>query len=186
MRRLSDVYRRTMRWLLIATLLALLTIMGLQIVFRYALNASLIWAEEVCRYLLIWVSFLACADAYERGEVAAVNLLRDSLPSRFGLMLAIAVNLLAIVLMAVLVIYGFSYADRVGSEPIPGVRFLLNDLFGSSALAPQMFWVYAALPIGLSLLMVRLMIDIVQYLRLFTRGGTASDLRLPAGSESGR
>lgn len=181
---MTNIYHKVLRWLLIGTLLALLSIMGTQIVFRYALNASLIWAEEMCRYLLIWVSFVACADAYERGEIAAVPILRDVLPRRAGLALAILVNLLGIVLMGVLVVYGLRYAEMIGSQPIPAARFLLNDLFASPDLAPAMFWVYVALPVGFAILAVRLAIDVVLYARMFATGESAADLRTPAGLES--
>lgn len=183
---MTDIYRKGLRWLLIATLLTLLSIMGLQIFCRYALNASLIWAEEMCRYLLVWVSFLACAEAYERGEIAAVPILRDALPRRAGLALAILVNLLAIALMGTLTVYGLRYADMIGQQPIPAARFLLNDLFGAPDLAPAMFWVFAALPVGLSILTVRLAIDVVLYTRMFAGGGNAADLRAPAGLEDVR
>jgi TRAP-type C4-dicarboxylate transport system permease small subunit len=185
--RAAGRYRRVLRMAIILILLAMLAVMGLQIVCRYVLNASLIWAEEMCRYLLIWVSFLACADAYERGEIAAVTMVRDALPRRAGLMLAIAVNALGIVLMSVLVVYGLRYAQMIGSQPIPAVRFVLVDLFGAAApTAPSMFWVYAALPVGLAMLAVRLLVDTVRLARMLPGGGHARDLHLPAGTEGRR
>jgi len=170
--------------ILIWMLIVLLTVMTLQIVLRYGFSMSLIWAEEVCRYLLVWVSFLAAVLAYERGEIASVPMLRDALPPRPGLALAILANLLGIVLLSVLVYYGFVYASRLGSSPIPAMKFLLGDLFGPDFPVPTVFWVYVALPVGLALFALRLAMDIVLYARMFGTGERASDLRLSTEIEA--
>ena len=164
----------------------LLAIMGAQIVFRYGFNSSLIWAEETCRYLLIWVSFLGIALAYERGEIAAIDLLRDPLPPRAGLALAAIVNLLGAILCGVLAFYGYRYASLAGGQPIPALRFLLTDTFGAgaSALAPRFFWVYAALPLGMAILGIRLLIDVATYASLMKSGGRAADIRLAGTPEA--
>ncbi|MFN3937142.1 MAG: TRAP transporter small permease [Gemmobacter sp.] len=175
------IYRTTLRWLIQSLLLVLLLVMGAQIVARYGLNASLIWAEELCRYLLIWVSFLAVALAYERGEVAAVHALRDALPRKAGLVLAMLANLLGIVLLLLLVHYGLRYASMIGSQPVPALRFLLGDLFGPAFPVPRIYWVFVALPVGLALLALRLAIDLWLYGRLLATGGRAADLRASAG-----
>ena len=174
MRRYFDAAVST---LLIWMLIVLLAIMTVQIVLRYGFSTSLIWAEEVCRYLLVWVSFLAAMFAYERGEVASVPILRDALSRKAGLALAIVANLLGIVLLCVLIWYGFAYASRLGSSPIPAMNFLLGDLFGADFPIPRMYWVYVSLPIGLALFAMRLAVDIVLYARMITRGGYASSLR---------
>lgn len=167
------VISRTLIWMLI-TLLAVMTV---QIVLRYGFSSSLIWAEEVCRYLLIWVSFLAAMLAYERGEIASVPMLREALPRRAGLALAMLANACGIILLTVLVWYGLVYAGRMGSSPIPAMKFLLGDLFGPDFPAPTMYWVYIALPVGLALFALRLATDIVLYARMMATGEHAADLR---------
>ncbi len=175
---LHGIYQTTMKGLLVLLIAVLLAVMSLQIVMRYSFNASLIWAEEVCRYLLIWVSLVGCIFAYERGEIAAMTLLRDSLPRRAGLLLAIACNLAGAVLCGVLVWYGIRFAEMVGSQPIPALRFLFEDTFGwPPSTVPAVFWVYVALPLGMALLGVRLMIDVVHYAGLIRSGGSVHDLR---------
>jgi TRAP-type C4-dicarboxylate transport system permease small subunit len=47
-------YRRLMRFLAGTSMLAIVVIMVVQVFARYVLNASLIWAEELCRYILVW------------------------------------------------------------------------------------------------------------------------------------
>lgn len=168
--------RRGMAALFVALIATLLIVMCLQIVFRYGFNASLIWAEELCRYLLIWASFLGCAAAYERGEIAAVTILRDAAPGRIGLAIAILGNLLILGLLGTLVVYGLTYAERIGSQPVPALRFLLDDLAGAGDSAPAMYWVYLALPIGMGMLGLVVLAETVRAALLFVRGGSLADL----------
>jgi len=176
--RTRRVYHGAMRAFLVALIAVLLAVMGLQIVMRYSFNASLIWAEEVCRYLLIWVSLLAGVFAYERGKLAAMTLLRDSLPRRPALLLALLANLVSAALCLLLVRYGLRFAEMVGSQPIPAFRFLFEDTLGWSAdMVPRVFWVYAALPLGMALLAVRLLVDAWHYVVLLRSGGSVDDLR---------
>ena len=173
------LYDGVVSTLLVWMLILLLAVMSLQVGLRYGLSISLIWAEEVCRYLLIWVSFLGVALAYERGEVASVPILRDALPRRAGLALAILANLLGIVLLVVLVRYGIIYAQRMGGGPIPAATFLLA---GTDLPVPRMVWVYAALPVGLAFFALRLLADVVIYLRMTAvPGARAGDLRAAGG-----
>lgn len=171
------IYTRVLATALVAMLAILLAVMSLQIVLRYGFASSLIWAEETCRYLLVWVSFLGAALAHERGELAAVPILRDALPRAAGLGLAILANLCGIALLVVLAWYGTIYAQRMGGAPIPAMGFLLPDLFGPEVPIPRMVWVYAALPVGLGLLALRLAVDIGHYLYSLRHGGRAADLR---------
>jgi len=176
-------FQAVMKGSLVLLMAVLLAVMSLQIVMRYSFNSSLIWAEEVCRYLLIWVSLIAGIFAYEKGEIAAMTLLRDALPKRAGLLLAIFCNLAAAALCFTLVYYGMRYAELVGSQPIPALRFLFEDTFGwPQTTVPSVFWVYFSLPLGMGLLGLRLLIDIVHYIRLMAKGGSVGDLR-PMGPE---
>lgn len=177
LRQIARLSRHVLGAVIGAIIAVLLAIMVLQIVFRYGFNSSLIWAEEICRYLLIWVSFLAAFAAYERGEIAAVTMLRDLLPRSAGLAAALFCNALGLALLAVLTVYGLSYAERIGSQPIPALGFLFDDLFAGRVGAPAMFWVYLALPVGMGLLAVRLLADMVHYAVMFRDGGHAVDLR---------
>lgn len=154
----------------------LLIIMTTQIVFRYGFNTSLIWAEEVCRHLLIWASFLGVVLAYERGEVASVTMARDRLPRRLGIACAIVANLVMLGFIGFLVQFGLAYAERVGSQPIPALGFIFRDL-DLETRAPSVYWVYVALPVGMALFAIRLLVDIGLYGALWRSGGHVADLR---------
>lgn len=53
-----------------------------QVVFRYVLNAPLGWTEEVMRYALAWLTFIAAGAALMRGEHMALDLLDSYLTAR--------------------------------------------------------------------------------------------------------
>ena len=46
-------------FLMVALLIAMTVIMGIQVFARYALGASLSWSEELTRYLFIWSGFIS-------------------------------------------------------------------------------------------------------------------------------
>ena len=47
----------------------------LQVIFRYVLNHSLFWSEELARYLLVWLTFLGASSAYYRKVHPGIDLL---------------------------------------------------------------------------------------------------------------
>ena len=176
-------FRMALRWLLVTLVGALLTLMIVQVVLRYGFNASLLWAEEMCRYMLIWLSFLAAVLAFERGEVASLTFLANALPRVPALLLAALCAALSMGLCLLLVWYGWLYAERAGRAGIPAMRFILEDIFGENApQAPGTFWVYIALPVGMGLLALRLLGDLVLCLAAIPRGETLGQV-LERGQE---
>jgi TRAP-type C4-dicarboxylate transport system permease small subunit len=155
-------FRQALRALLITLIGTLLALMTVQVVMRYGFNSSLLWAEEICRYLLIWLSLLAVVLAYERGEIAALTILSNRLPRVPALILFAFCTALSLSLCVLLVWYGWVFAVRAGSAKIPAMRFILDDLFGPNVVAaPGSFWVYVALPAGMALMAIRLFADLV-------------------------
>ncbi|MBG21292.1 MAG: hypothetical protein CML31_15290 [Rhizobiales bacterium] len=174
---IEHFFRQGLRALLIVIVATLLALITVQIVLRYGFNSSLLWAEEACRYLLIWLSFLAVVFALERGEVASLSFLGASLPRIPALLLAAAAALASAILCILLARYGWTYAEFAGRQPIPALRFLFEDVFGPSApTAPRTFWVYVAVPAGMVLLAVRLLANTVLYLRAIPAGTEVFDV----------
>jgi TRAP-type C4-dicarboxylate transport system permease small subunit len=156
---------------------ALLALMTTQIVLRYGFNSSLLWAEEMSRYILIWLAFLGVVLAYERGEVAALTFAMNALPRVPALMLAVLCAALTLVLCALLTWYGWQFAQLAGNSKIPAMLFILEDIFGPNAPeAPGIFWVYVALPVGMFLVSVRLVGDIALCLRAIPSGKTLAEV----------
>jgi TRAP-type C4-dicarboxylate transport system permease small subunit len=73
---------------------ALFVIVIAAIVARYGFGQAVSWTEEVPRYLLIWVSFLAAAVCVLKCEHVGFELLFDALPPRPKRALAIFIGLL--------------------------------------------------------------------------------------------
>lgn len=46
-------------FLMVASLILMTVIMGIQVFSRYVLGASLSWSEELTRYLFVWAGFIS-------------------------------------------------------------------------------------------------------------------------------
>ena len=46
-------------FLMVASLILMTLIMGIQLFSRYVLGASLSWSEELTRYIFVWAGFLS-------------------------------------------------------------------------------------------------------------------------------
>ncbi|TCT10636.1 TRAP-type C4-dicarboxylate transport system permease small subunit [Tepidamorphus gemmatus] len=172
---IARIYRAVMVGLLGLMMALLFAIMCVQVFFRYGLNASLIWAEEVCRYLLIWVSFLACGIAYQRGEIAAMRILVDALPARAAALTAVLADSAVLVLLGFLVVYGWRYAQFADGQRMPAADFIWNDILGGSGPAGlSLFWVYVAIPVGSALLAVHVAIHLAGCLGALVSGARPS------------
>ncbi|MBW5799729.1 TRAP transporter small permease [Halomonas elongata] len=69
--------RQTTRWAgHAATLLlaAMLVVMIVHVVYRYALGDSFGWTEELSRYMMVWMAFLYFPAAHKKGLNASLDL----------------------------------------------------------------------------------------------------------------
>lgn len=72
-----------------------------QVFFRYVLNLSVDWAEEISRLFFVWSVFFAIPLGVKRGAHVGISLLTDHLRAAAQHGLFRAMNVLAMILMAV-------------------------------------------------------------------------------------
>ena len=98
--RFLDVIDWAVAKLVIASMTVMLVVVAGQVFFRYALNLSVDWAEEISRLSFVWSVFLAIPLGVKRGAHVGISLLTDRVPAALQDKLFRAMNLLALVLMA--------------------------------------------------------------------------------------
>lgn len=82
-------------------LMAMLLIVVMQIVFRYVLNDSLVWSEELAKAMMVWTAFLVAPWAYRIGANVRIELFIDEMPLVFRNSLTLLLNALVFWIVAV-------------------------------------------------------------------------------------
>ncbi len=93
-------------------LIAMTGIVLIQIVFRYVLNDSLIWTEEVSKTMMVWGAFLVAPWAYRNSANVSIHMFTDELPHVLGRLLHLVLNLLVIWIIVVFWSESFGMVDR--------------------------------------------------------------------------
>lgn len=129
---------------LIVLLFAVIVLVGgLQVLSRYGFNASLSWSEELQRYGLIWMVFLALVVGYRRGSHIGMGLLLEKLPPVVQRAMGWCIDLLWLGLGLAMVVYTAAYQSAAG------MTFLQSVSRQSSAgLGVRMDIVYACIVVG--------------------------------------
>ena len=138
----------------------LVTIMLVQIVARYVFNSSLIWAEELCRYILVWQTFLLIGIAYHQGELAILDLLSGNVSPRIRLLIRLLVSIPVGIFLFLLIKTGLVHASRFQAQIIPAVDFIWTSLTGKPA-GITVFWIYISVPVGCTILLLHLLAGII-------------------------
>ena len=154
------IYSRAIEGLAGASMAVILIIMVVQVAARYLFSGSIIWAEEACRYLLLWQTFLLLGVAYQRGEFVMLDLLPYMLSPRARLVLKCLTAIPVLIFLAVIVVEGFDYASRFERQKIPALDFIWSSLTGENA-GVSVKWVYVSVPIGAALLAMHVAADLV-------------------------
>jgi TRAP-type C4-dicarboxylate transport system permease small subunit len=144
-------------------LAALVVVASLQVFTRYVLNASLSWTEEAARMLFTWIVFIGAALIVKRGSHISIDILVKVLPPAPRRWLLIVSHMATLAVVAILAVKGFQLLQITGISESP-------------ALGIRWAYVYAAFPIGMSLIGVRYLFALIALLR-----GSAD----PAGQRAG-
>lgn len=119
----------------IILLCAMITLFFVQTMMRYALNHSLSWAEECCRYLFIWSAFLEGGIGISKGIHVGFDLLANTLKGKANTILYVFAQLVVLFLSIVLFKDGIKLAAQV-------------KLQISASMHLPMWMIYAAVPTG--------------------------------------
>lgn len=99
--------------LLVFVLMSLLTFV--QVILRYIFNSSIVFSEELSRYLFVWLTFIGISYGVKKGSHLSVDVVFNRLkgPAR------IAVNVLAMALYiffaVLMVVHSYKYFARVAA-----------------------------------------------------------------------
>ena len=149
--RLSLSLNSWIEYLLFGLGLTMTLVVAVQVFFRYVLNQSLFWSEELARFLLVWLSFLGASVAYRRKVHPGIDVLTSRIPDIPRKLCVIIVHVVSLIFFLVLIFYGcrFAYFVRLQISPalyvpkwvifsivpvsglvflIHGITFLLQEL----------------------------------------------------------
>ena len=101
---------------------AMVVVVAAQVFFRYGLNQSLFWSEELARYILVWLTFLGASVAYRRNVHPRIDLFSSRLGAPAARVMRIAAHLVATAFFGLLVVYGAQFAHFVRLQISPALQ----------------------------------------------------------------
>lgn len=173
--RIVDVYLRGIRLLAGLCMASIVGIMIAQVFARYVIGDSLIWAEELCRYLLIWQTFLVLGVAYSHGEFISLDFLPSALPPRGQWILRAVMAVPILIFLGLIAWYGYDFSSRFDRQTIPALDFIWTSLTGE-ALGLSIRYVYVSVTVGFVLMGLHVIAELVLSFRPKFINNTAMDV----------
>jgi len=138
-------------------LVSVTAVVGLAVFYRYILNDPLQWAEEIARYLLIWLSLIAASVAIkERKHINLTTVVRR-LPKRISLIIEIILYLIIVVLITIIARYSWLMVVTRSVRQF------------SPSIAISMLWVHSALPVGFCLMLLQSLFILFEDIKILIR-----------------
>jgi TRAP-type C4-dicarboxylate transport system permease small subunit len=127
----------------------MLLVVFLQVVFRYVLNDSLGWTEEISKTLMVWMAFLVAPVSYRAGANVSIKIFYDALPVLSARLLSVLLNCLVLWIATVLFYYSFGFVER--------------GMYSIAASLPlKTAWFYVVVPVSMGVL---ILVSVEQLLR---------------------
>jgi len=130
------------RWLVIALLAAMATMVFANVLLRFLTDHSILWVEEASRYAMVWLTFIGAGPVLRYGGHIGIDTLQQALPRAAAALRAAVFALLAL-FSGVMVVVGIRYAMLTWAQTTPVMEIPVGA-------------VYLAMPVGFALLLVHL------------------------------
>jgi len=150
--RLERILARAMELAAMAMMAALIGVISWSVLARQGLRISVPWTEEVASGLLMWMAMLGAAAVWSRRAHIAIDVLPRRLPPRPRWVLALGLELAALVFFAV-VLWGSASMMEVSAG---------NH---TTALRISLRWLYLALVVGIGAMIVFSLLHLYRLLR---------------------
>ena len=149
--RLDAWLLRCNRAAVVAMLAAMALMVFANVVLRFTTDHSILWVEEVSRYLMIWLTFIGAGPVLRYGGHIGIDTLQERWPAQAPYVRAVILVLLA-AFFAFMTWIGAVYSSRTWAQTTPVLQVPVGA-------------VYLALPIGFGLLLVHLLLMAAPFVR---------------------
>ena len=140
--RFDRLLLRVNRWIVIAILAAMASMVFANVALRFLTDHSILWVEEASRYAMVWLTFIGAGPVLRYGGHIGIDTLQQALPRAAPALRAAIFALLAI-FFGVMVVVGVRYATLTWAQTTPVMEIPVGA-------------VYLAMPVGVTLLLVHL------------------------------
>ena len=152
MQRILDFVDSVLQKIVIGTMAFMLFFTFIQVVARYLFQSSLVFSEELSRYLFVWTVFLGLPVVAKRGGHMAVTAVSGKLRGHAARIVSVAAYVVSIAFMILMIVQGVGMVERTSQQLSPAMEI-------------RMSLVYLAMPIGCFFMAVRMIADLVGLLR---------------------
>ena len=142
---------RLNRWVVIAILAAMALMVFANVALRFLTDHSILWVEEVSRYLMIWLTFLGAGIVLRYGAHVGIDTLQERFPPAAPAIRA-AIFVLLLAFFAAMAWLGLRYALLTWGQTTPVLEIPIGA-------------VYLAMPVGFALMIVHLLLMAAPYVR---------------------
>lgn len=145
--RLYGWLERVLETIAVALLLSAATIAGIQVFYRYVLNASLSWPGEVSQWAFSWAVFIGMAVLTGRNGHIAVGFLRRFIPPSMRVAHSLLIRSVMVAASVMLVVHGIDFMNRA-LQVSPAMEWPFKYLFMAVPVGGALNLVFLARPDG--------------------------------------
>ena len=139
---------RAVEGLIILGATTIVSVVTTEVVLRYLFKHSLIFTEELSRYLMVWIVFLGSALAVRDGSHIHINFLTKRFDPRIRAWFRLSAHILTILFLVFIV--------------VEGIKILPQQLYQMCiTINISLFYFYLAIPVG-SILMIIFLLPILK------------------------
>ena len=124
------------RYAMIFTITAIFITVCIGVFFRYVLNNSLVWIEEIAKFTMVWLAFIGSPPAMDRGGHVAIEMISSRVKGVVRFFFIIGIQIIIISCLLLLIWKGIDLAVKAIPQHSTAVTWL------------SMVWVCLAVPVG--------------------------------------
>jgi len=134
----------------ISMLVGMSILVFVAVILRYVFAIAIRWSDELTRFMFIYLVFLGIPIAYRKKLHISIEFFTSILPSRLQKWLSIAISIIIAALITIVAIASLPIIfGQVGRTLAPGLK------------CPRCY-IYAAVPIGMFLLLVEIISRLIK------------------------
>ncbi|PQV52853.1 TRAP-type C4-dicarboxylate transport system permease small subunit [Defluviimonas denitrificans] len=148
------------RVLSIALVAAITGVVSAGVFWRYVLNNSLSWSDELAKFLMVWLVFVGAPIAMRMGDHVSIDMFPDLFPPRGRAVLMAILLAIVIWFCVVLGYYSLLFAWNGWKQ----VAISIGRV--------PLFWIFVSVPVGMALILLVALQQFLEQIQEFLAPGT--------------